>query len=47
MKLFFYAKFFITLPKFVKDKFIFFAYYSTLPSAPVLDIFYDPAKSTK
>lgn len=38
---------FITVPRFVRLRLIFFAYYKTFPSAPVLDIFYDPAKSIK
>jgi hypothetical protein len=37
----------ITLPKQDKDKFIFLASYKVSPVAPLLDIFYEPAKSIK
>lgn len=37
----------ITFPKAVKLVFIFLASYSTFPSAPVLEIFSLPARSTK
>lgn len=37
----------ITFPKLVRLKFIFFASSKTFPSAPVFDIFSDPAKSIK
>lgn len=36
----------MTFAKHVRDKFIFFACYKVLPSAPVFDTFSDPAKST-
>jgi hypothetical protein len=35
------------LPKFVKLKFIFFAYSKTIPYAPVFEIFSDPARSMR
>ena len=37
----------MTLPKFVKLRLIFLASSRTLPSAPVFDIFSDPAKSIR
>ena len=40
-------KIFITFPRTDKLVLIFFAYYRCLPSTPVLEIFSQPAKSTR